>query len=280
MPARGRASLPLAVVMSIACGAPPAPPPERPASSSDDGRSSSAPPPTAAPTAAPTASTIAAAMPPTPAAPRAPYAPPTCTPPQEKTRADGDCAWTPIATGDDPPLLFKTRVHPNAIKKSVVVEVVAIDATRVAIGAVGGTLEPNAAAPADAHTGLVPKTNLDALVAVFNGGFMLKHGGYGMRALGVTLAPPRDDACTIAVLEDARVVIGEWSTLDAAAQSARTLRQTPPCLLERGVVHPDIDSQVRPRKWSASVDGQLDVRRSALGADRSGALLLSRWASS
>jgi hypothetical protein len=268
MPARGRALLPLAAAGAIACGAAP----ERPAATSDDAHATAEAPTATASLSSATA--IATTKPPDPPAPRAPFAPPACTAPQEKTRADGDCAWTPIATGDDPPLLFKARVHPNAIKRSVYVEVVAIDAARVGLGAMGGTLEPNAAAPEAARAGLVPTARLDALVAVFNGGFMERHGHYGMRVDGVTLAPPRDDACTIAVLDDGRVVVGEWSTLDAGARGAPTLRQAPPCLVERGVVHPDIDSEVRPRKWSASVDGQLDVRRSALGADRTGATLL------
>jgi hypothetical protein len=57
-------------------------------------------------------------------------------------------------------------------------------------------------------------------------------------------------------------------------------RQTPPCLVSGGVLHPSIDDSVRPRIWSAAENGDVEIRRSALGVDASGRVLfygLGEW---
>lgn len=269
----------IAAFALASCGAP-APPPTLPSSREPIAARSaerpseiepSPPAPSASPAAAPER--------------KAPFPPPDFAAPFGRTKRAGDGVWQPVATGDAAPLLYRSVVHPHAVKPSVYVAVVAVDLERANLELVAGTVEPPAPpALADARLGLVAEADKPGLLAVFNGGFMAKHGNYGMMVDGAIFLPPRDEACTVALFRpDAaalRVQIATWPKLVSAQSSMRAFRQTPPCLLEDGALHPEIDSDARPRKWSASATGAYDVRRSALGLDATGTILfygLGEW---
>ena len=55
--------------------------------------------------------------------------------------------------------------------------------------------------------------------------------------------------------------------LTASEGTMTSFRQTPPCLLEGGVVHPELKTETQSRTWATAEDGRVDVRRSALGLD-------------
>ncbi|MEB2325110.1 MAG: hypothetical protein OZ921_21530, partial [Sorangiineae bacterium] len=211
---------------------------------------------------------------PAPASPRFP--PAAVTPPNERTAAPGDGAWSELAPG-----LAKTLVHPHAFKKHVVVTVVAMELARLEVHLAAGTLEPEAkGVPAERRTGLVPADQRARLVAVFNGGFKERHGGFGMRLGDDDFTPPKPAACTVVLTKDSRVAIGTWERVAERARESAGWRQTPPCLIEDGAPHPDLKSEYKSRKWGMSAEGKTDIRRSALAVDESGGVLyfaLGEW---
>ena len=182
----------------------------------------------------------------------------------------------PAGSGE-PALVYQSTVHPHAIKPFVYVAVVAIDLARVDLRLVAGMDEPESkAVPKDKRPGLVPEADCADLLAVFNGGYKARHGNFGMMLAGDTFVPPRDDACTIGLMKDGSVEVATWPELAGSAASMTAFRQTPPCMVERGALHAalDADEHQKPRKWGASEEGEVEIRRSAVGVDATGRVLL------
>jgi hypothetical protein len=201
-----------------------------------------------------------------------------------RTAKPGDGEWTPLPQGaaaGEPPVLFQAVAHPHPIKRHVYVTIVAIDRSRVDLHLVAGTLEPESASvPAERRPGLVPQAHQPDLIAVFNGGFMAKHGRYGMMIDGDVFLPARDELCSVALLRDRSIRIQTWKDLRASEREITALRQTPPCIIENGVPHPELETERRPRPWGGAENGDTEVRRSALGLDASGTVLfygLGEW---
>ncbi|EYF08455.1 Hypothetical protein CAP_3984 [Chondromyces apiculatus DSM 436] len=208
------------------------------------------------------------------------FPPPSFAAVHARTAKPEDGTWTPLPEGaaGGPPVLARTTVHPHTIKPHVYVHVIAVDLRRVGLHLVAGTLEPEAKEiPAERRPGLVPAADQTDLIAVFNGGFMARHGKYGMRVGADVFLPPRPDACTVALYQDGAqdgaVRIGVWSEIEASAPRMTAFRQTPPCLVSDGALHPNIEDATRPRRWSAAENGEVEIRRSALGIDASGQVL-------
>jgi hypothetical protein len=152
--------------------------------------------------------------------------------------------------------------------------IVAVDLRRIALSLVAGTEEPKSKnVPPEHRPGLVSPDDLADLIAVFNGGFMAKHGGWGMMLNGELYVPPRDEACTIGLYKDGSVRIGTWPALKESEPSMVGYRQTPPCLVEKGELHPVLLSEPDTKKWGTSETGEREIRRSALGVDESGRTL-------
>lgn len=181
----------------------------------------------------------------------------------------------------EPALLFRSTVHPDPKKPQIHVALVAIDLHRVALHLVAGTREPlSPAVPEERRPGVVPPADHDALIAVMNGGFMTRHGSWGM-AIGADLfLPPKDDGCTVAIFRDGSVKVRTHPALASALADVVAYRQTPPCLLEERRIHPALLSAEKPRRWGMSETGGLDIRRSALGVLPGGRTLvygLGEW---
>jgi hypothetical protein len=229
------------------------------------------------PVAAPAAA--AAPAPAEPARPESPpvqqqpaeFPPPHFAAPFKRTAQPGDGVWT--AAGDSGGLC-KSTVHPHPIKGFVYVAVVAIDLRSVELHLVAGTREPDSRAAEEKRTGLIPAEHHVDLLAVFNGGFMTKHGSYGVMIGGHVFVPPRQDACAIGLFSDGRVGIAPWGEMQGGSGGLVAYRQTPQCLMERGVLHADLDSDYGARKWGSTQEGKRDTRRSAIGLDASGQVLL------
>jgi len=220
-------------------------------------------PPCPAPSSAP--STAPATAPPKPAA----FPPAAITPPVERTKAPGDGTWTPLpvhkAKGADSPV-YRTVIHPHKIRPFVIVEIVAIDVSRLGMELVGGTTEPEgSSAPVEKRPGIVPAADLASLVAVTNGGFKKRHGGHGIAVAGETLLEPKAEFCTFAKTKSGGYRVGTWSGMAAQANDLSWFRQTPPCLVEGGTKNPDLANEYKAKKWGGAEDGNKEIRRSAIG---------------
>jgi hypothetical protein len=222
------------------------------------------------PCPAPTASASASAGSP-PAAAQGAFPPKAFSPPFEKTKKPGDGEWKPMpihkASGEGSPMM-RAMVHPHKFRSDSVLEIVAIDTTRVSMDLVLGTKEPeDTKFPLDKRPGLIPAAKQEALIAITNGGFKSRHGGHGVGAFGeVVLAPGKPEHCTFAKTKDGRYVIGSHAALQAElAKGFEWFRGTPPCLLEGGVKHNDLASDFGSKKWGRAEDGKRDIRRSAIG---------------
>lgn len=122
------------------------------------------------------------------------------------------------------------------------------------------------------RSGLVPKEERPDIFAVFNGGFQPRHGRWGMYSLDTQIIPPRDDACTVAALESGRVAIASWPRLRDGDQTWQAYRQSPPCLVEEGKVHPALQEGER-RPWAGQNADRKTRRRSAVGVSQDGRTL-------
>jgi len=154
------------------------------------------------------------------------------------------------------------------------VTVAAVDLERLRIRFVPGTddlLWAKRTPSADA--GLVPHADLDGLVAMMNGGFQPKHGHFGMIANRDVIVPPRPDACTLVVGDDGSVRLGPWASLAPLDEHAESLRQTPACLVLGGALHADL-LRGNDKRWAGHASDLQTRRRSAIGIDASGKVLL------
>lgn len=201
-------------------------------------------------------------------------------PPHQRSAQPGDGRWIRLgdaARGDraaeGEALMVRTVVHPHPVSKWISVTVVAMDLERAALHLVAGTDEPiSKDAPADLRTGVVPEPHRDSVVAVMNGGWKTAHGHWGMMAGGHTFVEPRPEGCTIAIFGDGQVRIRSWDRVQAQSRELEAWRQTPPCLLSEGELHPSLAAG-QERAWGG-MDPKLKTRRrSALGVDASGRVL-------
>lgn len=254
-----------------------------------------APHPTPAPTEPPrppVPAVTAAAEPATTAAPKASepagararfpdarFPPENFTPPSSESAKPGDGHWTRLGgaadrLGEGEAVMVRTVVHPHPRSRFMLLDVVAIDLERVALHFSPGNDDPELDTLPDAVTpGLVPARDRDSLLAVFNGGFKPRHGNWGMMVAGRELVPPRPEGCTIAMMKDGTVRIGSWPSLSDAVSEMTAYRQTPPCLLEGGELHEQLLAK-NERAWGGADPNRKTRRRSALGIDASGRVLL------
>lgn len=213
--------------------------------------------------------------------PAAPFPPPDFAPPFEKSAADGDGRWAPFGRREtrdraatDPPVLVRTVVHPHPASRFMTVTIVAMDLERIHLHLAPGTSDVEWAKVRPSRApGLVPPEHRSGVLAVMNGGFQPKHGRWGLVASGVTIAPPRDQGCTIAVFRDGSVEIGAWESLAVRAPEMESLRQTPPCLVSGGAVHPLLLAG-KDKAWAGHVKDLTTRRRSAIGLHAGGRALL------
>ncbi len=123
------------------------------------------------------------------------------------------------------------------------------------------------------RAGLVPKEDQADLVALMNEGFQPRHGRFGMFSLDTEVVPPRDDACTVAILRDGTVRIGPWPSIKSLGTEIVAYRQTPPCLVTDGVRHPKLEKPDRA-PWAGQQADLKTRRRSAVGLTEDGRTLI------
>ena len=158
--------------------------------------------------------------------------------------------------------MVTTTLHPHRESRFMALTLVAVDLTRASLHFMPGTADVTQK-ELPFTPGLVPGAEQARLLAAFNGGFMPRHGRYGMRLAEVSVLPPRKDACTIAIARDGTLKIRSVEVLEASLAEALAVRQTPPCLLEQG----------RDKAWAGHTPGVVTRRRSAIGLDATGLTL-------
>jgi len=202
------------------------------------------------------------------------FPPPNVVPPFARSAAAGDGRWAPLGdarSGDGTPLLATTVIHPHEASKFITLTLVAIDLTATRLHFLPGS-DDVGKQKVPFVPGLVPSHERERLLAAFNGGFMPRHGRWGMRVGGTTIVPPREPGCTIALLEGGSVRIASWQALAPLENELRFLRQTPPCLLEHGAVHPALQ-RGDSKPWAGQTPGIVTRRRSAIGLSQDGRIL-------
>lgn len=269
----------MVLAVTVACGPSPAP---QPAVAGPVPTSEPDPPPVAVasgsvavpptPSGGPTAT-----APSEPAWPEIAFPPPKVTPPSAKSAVEGDGEWSRLGSpgeriADGEAVMFETVVHPHPVSRFITVTVVAIDLARVEPYWVPGTDDPKLDQLPDSVTpGLIPAAHHDRLLVVTNGGFAPRHGKWGMGVAGVTLVEPREGGCTVTIDDEGRVAIAPSAEVKAL-DDYRVWRQTPPCLLEDGALHPHLEKG-QLRVWAGRDPGRKTRRRSALGLDATGRIL-------
>jgi hypothetical protein len=166
----------------------------------------------------------------------------------------------------------KSIVHPDKKRPFAAVAVVAMDLSRVGLHLVAGVTEPQSEKiPMAERPGRIPAAEQPNLIAVFNGGFKALHGQYGMMLDGKAFLPPRDIACTVGLYRDGSLRIRTWPNISGTQSDMVAYRQTPPCLVEQGVLNDKLTESTK--NWGATVSGETIIRRSAIGVDASGKVL-------
>lgn len=214
-----------------------------------------------------------------PELPDVPHPPRDVGPVHESWSAPGDGQWLPMKLQDFPdltPPMWKTLLHPDKNRSWAEVFVVAIDMQLTEIQLVAGSKEPVAtveAAMGVERPGRVPEHLEDQVLAAFNGGFKTEHGTYGMRIGDTTFVAPKPGTCAVALFEDRSIEVGPWEKLEVREDQMQWWRQTPNCMVEEGKLHDKLKAGLS-KKWGATLDGETVIRRSAIGVDESGRLLL------
>ncbi|MBN4059272.1 hypothetical protein JYT22_01310 [Endomicrobium sp. AH-315-J14] len=195
----------------------------------------------------------------------------------KRTARPEDGKWAPMADGErsGQTVMYRSQVHPHPIKKWIFVNFIAFDLKHVELHLLAGTDEPaSEVVPDHRRPGLVPKLHHDGLLAVFNGGFKVKHGNYSMKLGDDVFLPPGEDACVVARMPERTLRIGRWSDLEATLPPSLWWRQTPPCLLHEGQLNERLSTEYATRKWGAGLGAVYDIRRSAVAFDQSGRSLI------
>lgn len=176
----------------------------------------------------------------------------------KKERVDGE-----VSSDFADQAVRRLVIHPHEASRFQVLTVAAFDLEALRLAHVAGRKDVEDLGRNDLvrQAGLVGKTS--SLLAVFNGGFQPRHGRWGMLSLGVPLIPPREHACTVGVTETGRAVIGPWFNVSVGVPLV-AYRQTPPCLVDGGDVHPALLKKKRGA-WAGQHADRKTRRRSAVG---------------
>lgn len=172
--------------------------------------------------------------------------------------------------------MARTTLRPHEASRFFAVHLVALDLTQLEVHYVPGRDDvAGHKLPEGFVPGRIPPEHFEGLVAAFNGGFMPQHGRWGMKAGELLVVPPRDVGCTVALFEPTNggVQIAPWPRLAARDGEIRAYRQTPPCLVDGGELHPDLRRN-HEKPWGGFNPNLVTRRRSAVGIDAAGKVLL------
>lgn len=137
-----------------------------------------------------------------------------------------------------PPFFATTFLLPDEERSYARTFIVIWDPRQLELYPVAGTYEPMSATGVRG-SGLVPRDEVDRMVAGFNGGFQVTHGEYGMMMEGTLFIPPKGYAATVATLADGRTGLGTWNEECRVIPPFITaFRQNMTALVQDGRVNP------------------------------------------
>lgn len=142
--------------------------------------------------------------------------PPRAATPIFKDVGPGEGQWVPMTSlinpsADGSIVFVQSWIRPDKARHYAQVSVTAWDTSRVHIGVVGGTREPQSRTGLKG-TGQIPRRAeiTPRLIGAFNGGFQSKHGAYGMIEERAVISPPMGLAATLVATDDGRALMGTW----------------------------------------------------------------------
>ncbi|MFI5051867.1 MAG: phosphodiester glycosidase family protein [Acidimicrobiales bacterium] len=122
------------------------------------------------------------------------------------------------------------------------------------------------------YTAPISRGESRALVAAFNGGFLLKvsHGGY--LSEGHLVAPLRAGAASLVIYRDGSMTVGAWGRDVTMGANVAAVRQNLTLLVDGGRIAPGLNPN-DVAAWGASLNQVVDTWRSGLGVTSTGALV-------
>jgi hypothetical protein len=192
----------------------------------------------------------------------------------------GEGQWIPyLFTLKGEPIAYRTFLQPDPDRPYAIATLVAIDVTKIRLHYVPGYEEP-ASKLQFLRSGRIPGPDRDSgdLLAAFNGGFLTRHGSYGVMINGLTLVPMRLGMGTLAIGKDDHILIGEWGTDINSDDEYSVLRQNGPMIIADGEINPRTN-ETSISDWGATLQGEIATWRSAIGISEDGTSLyyLAGW---
>jgi Phosphodiester glycosidase len=189
-------------------------------------------------------------------------------------RLPGEGDWTPfISDASGKTVAYRTFLQPDPSRPYTISAIVAVDLNETRLHYVLGFTEPLSKVQVE-RTGIIPKQDRKTgiLLAVFNGGFLTRHGLFGVMVDGRILMPMREDLGTLAIYPDGRVTIGVWGSDITSCEGFSVVRQNGPMMVHDGRINPKTRENL-PEYWGQTVHGDVATWRSAVGISADGKTL-------
>lgn len=194
----------------------------------------------------------------------------------------GEGEWTPyLSNTQGETVAYRTFLQPDPDRPYAIAAIVAADLDKIRLRYVLGFEEPFFNDEVDVErTGIIPKADKQpgVLLAAFNGGFLTRHGIFGVVVDGNILVPMIDGLGTLAIYPDGRVQIGVWGGDITSLEGISTIRQNGPIVIRGGKINPRAFEDSL-ELWGASLSGDMSTWRSAVGVSADGRTLyyLAGW---
>ncbi|WP_322796440.1 phosphodiester glycosidase family protein [Tepidiforma sp.] len=190
----------------------------------------------------------------------------------------GEGTWTTAGlprTSPDDPLLAKTFFRPDSSRPYALVGVLLVDARRVRLHLVAGTVDPGGSRGVKGP-GSIPAEDVPKLLAAWNGGFKGDHGNFGMVAHGKEFQRLRNGLATVCTKKDGTFVMGEYGrdfTWDEATMEA--CRQNAVLLVDGGEISKRTNEGNDTWGYVQVNSSEFITWRSAIGVTKDGNLLVA-----
>lgn len=190
----------------------------------------------------------------------------------------GEGTWTTAGlprTSPTDPLMAKTFFRPDPSRPYALVGVLLVDARRVRLHLVAGTVDPGGSRGVKGP-GTIPPEDVARLVAAWNGGFKGDHGNFGMVAHGLEFQRLRNGLATVCTKKDGTFVMGEYGrdlVWDPATMEA--CRQNAVLLVDRGEVSKRTAEGNDTWGYVQVNSAEFITWRSAIGVTKDGNLLVA-----
>jgi hypothetical protein len=188
----------------------------------------------------------------------------------------GEGEWTPYFSNTQGEMVaYRTFLQPDPDRPYAIAAIVATDLDKSRLRYVLGFEEPffNDKVVVE-RTGIIPKADKQPgiLLAAFNGGFLTRHGIFGVMVDGNILEPMIDGLGTLVIYPDGRVKIGVWGSDITSLEGISTIRQNGPIVIHDGKINPWVFEDSL-ELWGASLSRDMTTWRSAVGVSADGRTL-------